>query len=44
MSIECNTYECPSETHYQPTGITGVCNDANDGNCLDKCCRPYSLC
>ena len=45
MSIDCNTYECPSETHYQPTGITDVdCDDANDGDCLNKCCRPYSLC
>ena len=36
MSIECNTYECPSETHYQPTGITG--DVQCDGDCLNKCC------
>ena len=42
--VECNTYQCPSETHYQPTDITGSCEDGIDGDCLNKCCRPYTVC
>ena len=42
--IDCNTYQCPHETHYQPTDITGECYSSIDDDCLNKCCRPYTVC